>query len=108
VNVSNYLRDLTAEAKWGTDSETQKRSIEELGSYGNIALPSLEEIMVVSSRDEIRQHCIDAIRGIERMGLSDDKKDDNKVKADNENNGTSRKRNVRKASRTSKTKANKR
>lgn len=42
------------------------------------------------------------------MGLSDDKKDDNKVKADNKNNGTLQKRNVRKVSRKSETKANKR
>jgi hypothetical protein len=65
MNESNAVRDLTIDAKWETDLEKQKSSIQKLGSYGKTAIPSLEEIMIVTSREEIRQFCIEAIKGIQ-------------------------------------------
>lgn len=71
MQESNDVRDLTMEAKWETDLEKQKKSIERLGSfYGMTAIPSLEEIMTVTSREEIRQFCIDAIKGIQDKATS--------------------------------------
>ncbi|MGI0021019.1 MAG: hypothetical protein ACREAY_11170 [Nitrososphaera sp.] len=62
------IRGLTGDAKWAADEEIQKRSIDELGALGPAAVASLEEIMAVTSREETRRHCIEAIRGIERRG----------------------------------------
>ena len=62
------IRDLTGDAKWALDEEIQKRSIDELGALGPAAVASLEEIMAVTSREEIRRHCIEAIEAIERKG----------------------------------------
>jgi len=60
------IRGLTGDAKWASDEEIQKRSIDELGALGPAAVASLEEIMAVTSREEIRRHCMEAIKGIER------------------------------------------
>jgi hypothetical protein len=88
---SNDIRDLTIEAKWETDLERQKRSIEKLGSYGITAMPSLEEIMTVTSREEIRQFCIDAIKGIQ--AIQDPEADDgNKPKEINSKNSSHRRK----------------
>jgi hypothetical protein len=66
MDNSNALRELTIDAKWETNLEKQKRSIKKLGSYGSPAIPSLEEIITVTTRDEIRQFCLDAIKGIQQ------------------------------------------
>ena len=58
------LWELRQDAKWGRDSETQKRAIQELGKFGSPALSVLEEVMAVSSRKDIRECCQDVINGI--------------------------------------------
>ncbi len=66
---SDALRELTIDAKWETNLEKQKRSIERIESYGSPAIPSLEEIMTVTTRDEIRKFCLDAIKGIQQKNI---------------------------------------
>jgi hypothetical protein len=63
---SDALRELTIDAKWETNLEKQKRSI------GSPAIPSLEEIMTVTTRDEIRKFCLDAIKGIQQKNPATD------------------------------------
>jgi hypothetical protein len=69
---SDALRELTIDAKWETNLEKQKRSIERIESYGSPAIPSLEEIMTVTTRDEIRKFCLDAIKGIQQKNPATD------------------------------------
>jgi hypothetical protein len=57
------VKDLKAEAKWASDFETQKESIEELSRHGKEAIPALEEVKAVTTQDDIRQEVDAAIRG---------------------------------------------
>lgn len=62
----NRLWDLKEEAKWGKDTTTQKKAIEELSKNGAPAISYLEEILSVVPPGEIKQYCHDAINGIGR------------------------------------------
>lgn len=66
MHESHSLKDLIEEAKWGASIETQKKSIHELGSYGQEAIPALEEVRSVTARDEIRMEVEAALRNIQR------------------------------------------
>ena len=57
------VKDLKAEAKWASDFETQKESIEELSRHGKEAIPALEEVKAVTTQDDIRQEVDAALRG---------------------------------------------
>lgn len=63
---TDSVKDLTREAKWASDPETQKQSIEELGSYGKEAIPALEEVRTITAQDDIRKEVETAIRDITR------------------------------------------
>jgi hypothetical protein len=59
------LRELRQDAKWGKDTETQKKAIQELGRVGTPpAVNILNEVMAVSSRDDVRKCCQDVVNGI--------------------------------------------
>jgi hypothetical protein len=59
------LWELRQDAKWGRDTETQKKAIQELGKVGTPpAVNILNEVMAVSSRDDLRKYCQDVINGI--------------------------------------------
>jgi hypothetical protein len=59
------LWELRQDAKWGRDTETQKKAIQELGKVGTPpAMSILNEVMAVSSRDDIRKYCQDVINGV--------------------------------------------
>ena len=60
------LRNLKEEAKWGKDTMTQKKAIDELGRIGAPAISYLEEILSVVPPGEISKYCQDAINGISR------------------------------------------
>lgn len=60
------LHQLKEDAKWASSIEGQMRAVRELGNLGEAALPSLEEVLQVSVRDEIRQCCVEAIRKLGR------------------------------------------
>ncbi|AIC16245.1 hypothetical protein [Nitrososphaera viennensis] len=62
----NRLWDLKEEAKWGKDTMTQKKAIEELSKSGVPAISYLEEILAVVPPGEIKQYCQDIIIGISR------------------------------------------
>ena len=65
---TDSVKDLTREAKWASDPETQKQSIEELGSYGKEAIPALEEVRTITAQDDIRKEVETVIRDITREG----------------------------------------
>ncbi len=60
------LHQLKEDAKWASSVEGQIRAVRELGALGKVALPSLEEVLQVSVRDEIKQCCVEAIRNLGR------------------------------------------
>lgn len=65
VSEESYLKNLAEDAKWGTDADIQKVSLELLVGYGQKAIPYLEEILTVSTQEEIRQACADAIKRLQ-------------------------------------------
>ncbi len=56
--------ELKEKAKWARDVEEKKTAIKELSSYGEKAIPFLEEIRNVTAYEDIRSACIEAIRSI--------------------------------------------
>jgi len=56
------LRQLKEDAKWASSVEGQIRAVRKLGTFGEAALPSLEEVLQVSVREDIKQCCIEAIK----------------------------------------------
>jgi hypothetical protein len=63
-DISGKIWDLKEEAKWARDRDSQMKAIEELSTFGAMAIPSLEEIQAFNTREEIKQYCIDSIKGI--------------------------------------------
>ena len=76
------LRELKQDAKWGRDTETQKRAIQELGKVGMPALSVLEEVMAISSRDDIREYCQGVINGIAGVRTGETEKNQSEKKAE--------------------------
>ena len=68
------LWQLKQDAKWGRDIETQKRAIQELARIGSPAEGILEEIMMVSSRDDIKEYCRGVIDGFRNMQIGETEK----------------------------------
>ena len=64
--AQNRLWYLKEEAKWGKDTMTQKKAIEELSKIGAPAIGHLEEILSIVPPGEISQYCQDTINGINR------------------------------------------
>lgn len=59
------LWELRQDAKWGRDTETQRKAIQELGKVGTPpAMKILNEVMAISSRDDVRKYCQDVVKGI--------------------------------------------
>ncbi len=56
--------DLKEKAKWSTDPEEKKTAIRELMTYGESAIPQLEEILNVTAYEDIRAACVKAIKDI--------------------------------------------
>lgn len=73
------LHELKEDAKWASSVDGQIRAVRELGALGEAALPSLEEVLQVSVRDEIKQCCIEAIRSLARNGKADASKTEKKA-----------------------------
>ncbi|WP_415283658.1 hypothetical protein [Candidatus Nitrososphaera sp. FF02] len=68
------VKDLKAEAKWASETDEQKQSIEELASHGREAIPALEEVKTVTTQDDIRNEVDAAIRGIKGKTSTEQKK----------------------------------
>jgi len=60
------LHYLKQDAKWGSSVENQIKAVRELGTLGEAALPSIEEVLQISVRDEIKQCCEEVIRELGR------------------------------------------
>lgn len=71
---TDSVKDLKAEAKWASDMDEQKQSIEELASHGRKAIPALEEVKTVTAQDDIRKEVDAAIRGIKGKAGTGQKK----------------------------------
>lgn len=64
MSEPRQIWQLKETAKWADDPEARKSAIGELTMQGAIAVPSLEEIMNVTTREDIKAACIDAIKAI--------------------------------------------
>lgn len=60
------LWKLKQRAKWSHNMRERKAAITELSFHGKEALPYLNEILNITTYDEIKAACIEAIRAIKR------------------------------------------
>jgi len=58
--------ELKEKAKWSDDKEDKKTAIKELSAYGQAALDPLREILAVTTYDEVRAACVEAIKEIKK------------------------------------------
>jgi hypothetical protein len=59
------LFELKEKAKWSRDPEEKKTAIKELWTYGDNAISELQEIMNITSYDDIKNACAEAIKSIQ-------------------------------------------
>lgn len=59
------LWNLKEEAKWARTAQTQMQAIQQIGTFGELARPVLEEILTVSASEEIKAKCIEAMKAID-------------------------------------------
>jgi hypothetical protein len=59
------LFELKEKAKWSRDPEEKKTAITELWTYGDNAISELQEIMNITSYDDIKNACAEAIKSIQ-------------------------------------------
>ena len=64
------LHQLKEDAKWGPSLKGQIEAVRELGTLGKAALPSLEEVLQVSVREEIKRCCVAAIEKLGRDSIA--------------------------------------
>jgi len=65
LSEESYLKNLAEDIKWGESADIQQVSLDVLAGYGEKAIPYLQEILTISSRENIRQSCITAIERIQ-------------------------------------------
>ena len=65
MSEESYLKNLAEDIKWGESADIQQVSLDVLAGYGEKAIPYLQEILAISSRENIRQSCITAIERIQ-------------------------------------------
>ena len=58
------LFELKEKAKWSSDPEEKKAAIKELSTHGENAISELQEIMSITSDDDIRNACVEAIKSM--------------------------------------------
>jgi hypothetical protein len=88
---SERIRQLKLTAKWSSDNYEKKKAISQLLQYGDGGLPAIQEILVITAYDDIRQACIDAI-----SSLGMDQKSNQVFKIKTKAVGTKTKRNAMK------------
>lgn len=64
------LHQLKEDAKWGSSLKGQIDAVRQLGTLGKAALPSLEEVLQVSVREEIKRCCVEAIEKLGRDSIA--------------------------------------
>jgi hypothetical protein len=65
---SQKIKELRYAAKWSPNIEEKKNAIRELASsFGERAIPVLNEIMGVTVYEEIKQACVEAIKTVREM-----------------------------------------
>jgi hypothetical protein len=57
-------------AKWSHSIREKKEAIKELSFHGEKAIPYLEEILNVTTYDEVRNACAEAIKAIKSRAAS--------------------------------------
>lgn len=67
MSEESYLKALAEDVKWGESPDIQTISLELLAGYGEKAIPYLEEIRTVSTKEETRQACMEAIKRLQTM-----------------------------------------
>ena len=73
------LHQLKEDAKWASSVEGQIKAVRELGAFGDAALPSLEEVLQVSVREDIKQCCVEAIEKLGRDSKAEKARKNRKV-----------------------------
>lgn len=64
MSDAKTLWELKEKAKWSHDTEECKMAVQELSRYGEMALPSLEEVLTVAAYDVVKAACIEAIKAV--------------------------------------------
>lgn len=58
------LFELKEKAKWSRDPEEKRIAIKELSTFGQAAIPQLEEILNITAYEDIKTACAEAIKVI--------------------------------------------
>ena len=55
---------LKEQAKWAENPSEMKKAVTELANYGEMAIPTLEEIRIVTVHEDVKSGCMEAIKKI--------------------------------------------
>lgn len=64
MSEKKEIWELEQTAKWSHSLREKKIAIKELSFHGELAIPYLDEVMSVTTYDEIKAACIEAIKAI--------------------------------------------
>jgi len=64
LSEKKELWELKQTAKWSDNLREKKMAVKELSFHGEQAIPYLDEVMNVTTYDEIKAACIEAIKAI--------------------------------------------
>ncbi len=88
------LFELKEKAKWSSDPEEKKAAIKELSTHGENAISELQEIMSITSDDDIRNACVEAIKSMRATLSSSSITNSNSNSNSNNNNNSASQSNV--------------
>ena len=83
------LFELKEKAKWSSDPEEKKAAIKELSTHGENAISELQEIMSITSDEDIRNACVEAIKSMRATLSSSSITNRNSNNNNNNNNNDS-------------------
>jgi hypothetical protein len=64
LSEKKEIWELEQTAKWSHSLREKKMAIKEMSLHGELAIPYLDEVMNVTTYDEIKAACIEAIKAI--------------------------------------------
>jgi hypothetical protein len=64
LSEKKEIWELEQTAKWSHSLRQKKIAIKELSFHGDLAIPYLDEVMNVTTYDEIKAACMEAIKAI--------------------------------------------
>lgn len=66
MSEKKEIWELEQTAKWSHSLREKKMAIKEMSFHGELAIPYLDEVMNVTTYDEIKTACIEAIKAIKK------------------------------------------